>query len=118
MCNNQNCRRMKTTLLVVGRTVKQHYITAINDYIQRTKRYITFDMEVIPELKNTKSCLLYTSTPSLEGYPVGAIFALKTKGINPDTGQIYLENKEGKAVTVEELFRMTSNEDGLGTRCV
>ena len=54
-------------------------------------------------------------TPSLEGYPVGAIFALKTKGINPDTGQIYLENKEGKAVTVEELFRMTSNEDGLGT---
>ena len=55
MCNNQNCRRMKTTLLVVGRTVEQHYITAINDYIQRTKRYFTFDMEVIPELKNTKS---------------------------------------------------------------
>ena len=24
------------TLLVVGRTVEQHYITAINDYIQRT----------------------------------------------------------------------------------
>ena len=46
---------MKTTLLVVGRTVEQHYITAINDYIQRTKRFISFDMEVIPELKNTKS---------------------------------------------------------------
>ena len=55
MCSNQNIRRMKTTLLVVGRTVEQHYITAINDYIQRTKRFITFDMEVIPELKNTKS---------------------------------------------------------------
>ena len=46
---------MKTTLLVVGRTVEQHYITAINDYVTRTKRYIGFDMEVIPELKNTKS---------------------------------------------------------------
>ena len=46
---------MKTTLLVVGRTVEHHYITAINDYIQRTKRFITFDMEVIPELKNTKN---------------------------------------------------------------
>jgi len=46
---------MKTTLLVVGRTVEQYYITAINDYIQRTKRFITFDMEVIPELKNTKN---------------------------------------------------------------
>ena len=55
MCINQNNRRMKTILLVVGRTVEQHYITAINDYIQRTKRYITFDMEVIPELKNTKN---------------------------------------------------------------
>ena len=55
MCDNQNCINMKTTLLVVGRTVEQHYITAINDYIQRTKRFITFDMEVIPEHKNTKN---------------------------------------------------------------
>ena len=55
MCDNHNCIKMKTTLLVVGRTVESHYITAINDYIQRTKRFISFDMEVIPELKNTKS---------------------------------------------------------------
>ncbi len=46
---------MKTTLLVVGKTVEAHYIAAINDYTQRTKRYISFDIEVIPELKNTKS---------------------------------------------------------------
>ncbi|TWV12779.1 23S rRNA (pseudouridine(1915)-N(3))-methyltransferase RlmH [Bacteroidaceae bacterium HV4-6-C5C] len=46
---------MKTTLLVVGRTVEQHFITAIDDYVQRTHRYFSFDMEVIPELKNTKS---------------------------------------------------------------
>ena len=49
---------MKTTLLVVGRTVEQHFITAINDYIQRTRRYLSFEMEVIPELKNTKSLCL------------------------------------------------------------
>lgn len=46
---------MKTTLLVVGRTVEKHYITAIEDYLQRTKHFMSFDMEVIPELKNTKS---------------------------------------------------------------
>lgn len=46
---------MKTTLLVIGRTVEKHYITAIDDYIQRTKHSLSFDMEVIPELKNTKS---------------------------------------------------------------
>ena len=55
MCTNQNVSNMKTTLLVVGRTVEQHFITAINDYVQRTKRYLSFEMEVIPELKNTKS---------------------------------------------------------------
>ena len=46
---------MKFTLLVVGRTVEKHYITAIDDYVSRTKHFISFDMEVIPELKNTKS---------------------------------------------------------------
>jgi 23S rRNA (pseudouridine1915-N3)-methyltransferase len=42
-------------LLVVGRTVEKHYITAIDDYVERTKHYTSFEMEVIPELKNTKS---------------------------------------------------------------
>ncbi len=46
---------MKVALIVVGRTVEKHYITAINDYIERTKHFISFDMEVISELKNTKS---------------------------------------------------------------
>lgn len=46
---------MRTTLLVVGRTVEQHYITAINDYTERTKHFISFEIEVIPELKNTKN---------------------------------------------------------------
>lgn len=46
---------MKTILLVVGRTVEPHFIAAINDYVQRAKRYLSFEIEVIPELKNTKN---------------------------------------------------------------
>lgn len=46
---------MKICLLVVGRTVEQHFVSAINDYAERTKHYIPFDIEVIPDLKNTKS---------------------------------------------------------------
>ena len=47
---------MKFTLLVVGRTVEKHYITAINeDYVARTNHYTPFCLKVIPELKNTKS---------------------------------------------------------------
>lgn len=46
---------MRFTLLVVGRTVDSNYISLIEDYIGRLKHYTSFDMEVIPELKNTKS---------------------------------------------------------------
>lgn len=46
---------MKVTLLVVGRTVEKHYITAIDDYMDRTRHFLSFDMEVIPELKSTKN---------------------------------------------------------------
>lgn len=53
LCANQNRTSMKTTLLVVGRTVEQHFITAINDYVQRTKRYLSFEMEVIPRTEKT-----------------------------------------------------------------
>ena len=42
-------------------------------------------LKVITEKKQTM--------PSLEGYPVGAIFVLKTKGIKPETGQILIEPK-------------------------
>lgn len=46
---------MKFVLLVVGKTIEKHYVTAIDDYTERCKHYASFDMEVIPELKNTKS---------------------------------------------------------------
>lgn len=46
---------MRTILLAVGRTAGKHYIAAIDDYTQRLKHYLAFDVEVIPELKNAKS---------------------------------------------------------------
>ncbi len=55
MCLKQSINKMKTSFIVVGRTVEKHYITAINDYLERIKHFMSFEMEVIPELKNTKS---------------------------------------------------------------
>lgn len=46
---------MKVTLLVVGKTVEKHYITGIEDYVGRIQHYLGFNLEVIPELKNTKN---------------------------------------------------------------
>ena len=46
---------MKIHLLVVGKTTATYISDAADEYCRRLKHYITFDMEVIPELKNTKS---------------------------------------------------------------
>ncbi len=46
---------MKLTLLVVGKTVGTELPKMIDTYVQRLKHYIPFDIQVIPDLKNTKS---------------------------------------------------------------
>ena len=46
---------MKITLIVVGKTVEKYYIAAINNYMDRLKHYIALNIEVIPELKNTRN---------------------------------------------------------------
>ena len=88
---------MKTTLIVVGRTVEQHYITAINDYIERTKHFISFDMEVIPELKNTKSL-----TPEQQKEKEGELIA---KALQPGDVVVLLDEhgKEMRSVDGEEV---------------
>lgn len=46
---------MKTKLLVVGKTNDKNITKGIDDYVGRVKHYMPLDIEVIPELKNTKS---------------------------------------------------------------
>lgn len=46
---------MKIILIVIGRTADSFYVSNINNYIERIRHYIPFEMEVIPELKNTKN---------------------------------------------------------------
>ena len=45
---------MKIDFLVVGKTAQSGFTEGITEYCNRIKRYIPFDMVVIPELKNTK----------------------------------------------------------------
>jgi 23S rRNA (pseudouridine1915-N3)-methyltransferase len=46
---------MKIILLTVGKTTDSNLIKLIDDYQNRLKYYIPFEMVVIPELKNTKN---------------------------------------------------------------
>ncbi len=46
---------MKIALLVVGKTVNKHFVELIDDYAGRLKHYVGFELQVIPDLKNTKN---------------------------------------------------------------
>lgn len=46
---------MKTVLIVVGKTTDKHIVACINDYVERIGHYMPFTLNIIPELKNTKS---------------------------------------------------------------
>ena len=46
---------MKTILLLVGKTTNKHFTACIDDYVSRIGHYMPFELQVVPELKNTKN---------------------------------------------------------------
>ena len=46
---------MKTELILVSKTTDKHLAAGIDDYVERIRHYIPFEVSVIPELKNTKN---------------------------------------------------------------
>lgn len=46
---------MKIQLIVIGRTTDGRLQSLIDDYVSRLTHYIPFQMEVIPDLRQTKS---------------------------------------------------------------
>lgn len=53
---------MKIILLVVGKSTDSNLIKLQEEYQNRLKYYIPFDMQVIPELKNTKNLSISEQT--------------------------------------------------------
>ncbi len=46
---------MKIILLVIGKTDAGYFIDAVNEYQKRLEHYIPFEMQVIPDIRNTKN---------------------------------------------------------------
>ena len=101
---------MKTVLLVVGKTVEQHYVTAIADYVERVNHYIPFDMEVIPELKNTKS-LSMEQQKEREG-------SLIIKSLQPGDVVVLLDEKGKEFRSVEFASWMEGKLNTVSRRLV
>ena len=94
---------MKTTLIVVGRTVENYFINAIEEYVKRTQRYLQFNIEVIPELKNTKN-LSENVQKEIEG-------ELIINSLQPGDNVVLLDEggKEMRSVEFAEYMRKKMN---------
>ena len=60
---------MKIELILVGKTSKSYFQDAIEEYVKRISRYISFDVKIIPDLKNSKN-LSEKQIKELEGVAV------------------------------------------------
>lgn len=60
---------MKITLLVVGKTTDARLQSLIDDYQQRLRHYVPFELVVIPELRNARS-LSETQIKEQEGMEI------------------------------------------------
>lgn len=98
---------MKITLLVVGKTTDTHIEMLIQEYQKRLTHYIPFALQIIPELKNTKSL-----TPEQQKQAEGELIL---RAITPNTDLVLLDEhgKEFRSVEFADYVqkRMSSGRD-------
>lgn len=85
---------MKIELILVGKTSKSYFQDAIEEYVKRISRYISFDVKIIPDFKNSKN-LSEKQIKELEGVAV-------LKQIDSSDYVVLLDDK-GKSFTSKEM---------------
>jgi 23S rRNA (pseudouridine1915-N3)-methyltransferase len=98
---------MKLHLLVVGKTVDAALRTLTDDYVTRLKHYVPFELEVIPELKNTKA-LTAEQQKEREG-------ELIRKSLR-DGDHVVLLDEGGKEFRSVEFARFLEQRQAVGAR--
>ena len=98
---------MKVLFLVVGKTIDKHLIALINDYTERVKHYMPFDMEVIPELKNTKAL-----SPEQQKEREGELLQKQLR----DGDHVVLLDEGGKEYRSMEFAAYLEKKQTLGAR--
>ena len=94
---------MKATLILVGKTVDKRFAELISEYTNRLKHYISFEINIIPELKNTKS-LTFEQQKSSEA-------ELIIKNLQPSDYVVLLDEhgKEMRSVEMADWMKRKMN---------
>ncbi len=98
---------MRISLLTVGKTNDLSFKNAISEYQKRLKFYISFDIEEIPSLKNTKN-LTEDNQKQKEG-------ELILKNLQPDDEVILLDDK-GNEFTSKQFASFIEKKSASGLK--
>lgn len=98
---------MRISLLTVGKTNDLSFKNAISEYQKRLKFYISFDIEEIPSLKNTKN-LTEDNQKLKEG-------ELILKNLQPDDEVILLDDK-GNEFTSKQFASFIEKKSASGLK--
>lgn len=100
---------MKITLLVIGKTEADYLKKGIEVYLKRLSHYISFTMNVIPALKNTKNL-----TEEQQKQKEGELILTNTK----PGDYIVLLDENGKQFTSVKFARYLEKMMVAGTRSI
>ena len=100
---------MKIILLLVGKTTNKHIGACINDYVERIGHYVPFELQVIPELKQTKH-LTEAQQKQMEGEQL-----LRT--LQP-TDDVVLLDERGKELRSMEFAQWIEQKQHTARRLV
>lgn len=98
---------MKITLLVIGKTDNRHLLSLIDDYSKRVGFYISFEHEIIPDIKNAKN-LSENVQKKLEGEEI-------LKRITASESLVLLDEK-GKMYTSEGFSEFLQKKMNSGLK--
>ncbi|MDR2231859.1 MAG: 23S rRNA (pseudouridine(1915)-N(3))-methyltransferase RlmH [Tannerella sp.] len=101
---------MKIVLLVVGKTDDSCWNEALKEYLERLKHYISFEIKVIPDVKNMKS-LTETQQKDLEGAAV-------LKSLQPGDNCVLLDEKGEELTSVQFAARLEKKINSAPKRLV
>ena len=101
---------MKITLLVVGKTNDARLVSLIDDYKQRLKHYVPFELVVIPDIKNAKS-LSEEQLKSAEGQAILEIINHKSQITN---AMVILLDEHGQEFRSVEFAEWLQKKMGSG----
>lgn len=100
-------RKMKITLIVIGKTDNKHLLSLMEDYSKRLGFYVQFEMEVVPDIKNAKN-LSETLQKKAEGDEI-------LKRITPSENLILLD-ENGKTYTSEKFSEFLQKKMNSGLK--